>query len=137
MPLSKSIHMYHDVAQAFTSARAAGGAIFRAETPGKATAWRQRAYYYRKLLAAADEAKHAAVPGYYGSTEWDDVTLTIDPSDRTAVRIEFGVMRGQLESLDGAAITSAPIEAKKPRLTAEDQALLDIAKNFAVEIDRS
>lgn len=137
MPLSKSIHMYHDIAQALTSARAAGGAIFRAETAGKATAWRQRAYYYRKLLAAADEAKHAAVPGYYGSTEWDDVTLTIDPSDPTAVRIEFGVVRGQLEALDGSTISSAPVATKKPKRTAEDEALLEIAKNFAVEIDRS
>lgn len=137
MPLSKSIHMYHDIAQALTSARAAGGAVFRAETAGKATAWRQRAYYYRKLLAQADEAKHAAVPGYFGSTEWDDVTLTIDSADPTAVRIEFGVVRGQLEALDGSTISSAPVAAKKPRLTAEDEALLEIAKNFAVEIDRS
>lgn len=140
MPLSRSVHMYHDVQLALTSARQAGGAIFRAETPGKATAWRQRAYYFRKLLAEADEAAHLNIPGYTGSTEWDDLTLTILPSDPTGVRIQFGVVQGKLESLDGGELPIMTVAAKIPRKrpsTPADAELLAAAESLAVEIDKS
>lgn len=141
MPLSKSIHMYHDIHLALTAAREAGGAIFRADSPGQATSWRLRTYYYRKLLADADVSAHGSIPGYSGSTEWDDLTLTINPADPTGVRIQFGVTRGKLESLDGGEISiTSPKAEKKARRKADapaDADLLAAAQNLAVEIDKS
>jgi hypothetical protein len=139
MPLSTSIHSYLDVVQVLSAAQEAGGGVYHLDTPGKATSWRQRAYYYRKLLARADAAKHGNVPGYSPSTPWDDLNLTIDPTDARAVRIQFSVIEGKLEGLGGESLrvakpTSAPA---LPAVASEDAELLKIAEGLAVEIDRS
>jgi len=138
MPLSKSIHMYHDIQSALIAAREAGGAVCRLESANKAISWRQRAYYYRKLLAENDERAHP-IPGYVGSTEWDDMTLTIEASDPTGVRIEFGVVKGKLESLGGSPLArptpAAKLSRKKPT-TVADADLLAAAEGLAMEIDK-
>ncbi len=139
MPLSTSIHSYLDVVQVLSAAREAGGGVYHLDTPGKATSWRQRAYYYRKLLARADAAKHGNVPGYSPSTIWDDLNLTIDPTNPAAVRIQFSVIEGKLEGLGGESLrVSKPVATSPaPRVAQEDEELLKIAEGLAVEIDRS
>lgn len=144
MPLPTSIHQYYEIQSVLSSARASGGAIYRIpDLPGqslggRARAWRQRAYYYRKLLAKLDHETHGGVPGYVGVTEWDDILLTADPADPTAVIIRFGVVQGTLESLTGEKLDALPVapKAKKPATRIADSDLLAEAESLAMEIDK-
>lgn len=143
MPLPRSIHQYSEFQSVLSAARAQSGAVYRVpDPPGKrpgsrATMWRQKAYYYRKLLAEQNALKHGDVPGYVGLSEWDDMLLTVDPRDPTAIRIEFGVVTGKLESLSGAALAVERVRPIAERLTTTaDADLLDLAEQLALEIGK-
>src|SRR5688572_14551336 len=130
--------MYTDIQAALMGARAAGGAIFRLPSAKKATAWRLRAYYYRTLLCEKDEAAHQ-IPGYSGTTEWDDVRLIIDPADPTGVRIEFGTIEGKLETFGGEQLEApkGSAKAKTKPVAPVDADLLAAAESLVMEIDKS
>lgn len=113
MPLPKEVNMYHDVRVVLEAARGAGGARLELDNPGAAKHWRQRAYYYRKLLARSDQAAHAKIIGYMAQTEWDDMHLTCEGN---VVVIRFGTFKGTLKGLDGKPVKVAPVVPKASRV---------------------
>lgn len=126
MPLSRSLAAYYDVQQVFMTARKNGGIRYTLESEKAAIRWRQRAYYYRALLAKSDQEAHANVAGYLPSTVWDDVYLQCQDN---VVLVTFGTLRGTITSLDGEAL---PLEERpNPRGYAEADPLLSSVLDFA------
>lgn len=101
MPFSTNINTYSDVVSVLTAARKAGGAIYELASPAKARNWSARAYYYRKLLVKAAQARAGKVPGFVPSTEWDDIELEVVGN---SVRIRFQEIKGILKSVTGAQL---------------------------------
>lgn len=131
MPMSKNVSAYYDVGQVLTAARKEGGGMYDLGTPKAATHWRMRAYYYRTLLADADARAHAGVPGYMPTTEWDDMTLTLQGS---AVVIEFGTVKGTLTNLQGKPLEVKPLKKATPLIKADDdEDLYEQARRLAEE----
>lgn len=93
---------FPDVIRILTAARKAGGAVYTLPTPGAALNWKQRAYRFRRLLQA--NAQKAAPPGVIATTIWDDMVLKHKRGE-TRIIIEFGVIQGDLVSLDGEPLS--------------------------------
>lgn len=133
MPLAKSLNSYYDVEQVLTTARKRGGLVYRFATSGAAVHWRSRAYYYRKLLATADAKQNPQILGYVPSTEWDDMVLTVDGA---SVRVAFGELKGQLETLDGQPIEPPKVPPKRKKAVAASDDLTGLALQLADEIGK-
>lgn len=101
MPLPKSLNSYFDIQRALEAARTVGGGLVQCNSRGAATRWRQRAYYYRKLLAHNQVAKHPHILGFQSTTEWDDMHLTLEGNN---VRIAFGNFGFSLVGPDGQVL---------------------------------
>lgn len=118
MALSKSLSAYSDVARVFTVASEKGEAAYRLSSPNAAIRWRQRAYYYRKLLAEA---------GYPSFSEFE---LVIPPEDKSLVKIRPIELEGIILDGEGNPVKDIPEQAGDP----EYQKLLGEAEALAKEL---
>lgn len=116
MPLPKQSSRYPDIRQTLDFAIANNGARYTLKASGKATHWRMRAYYFRKLLF---NELNAANIGPTVGTPYDGVILKIDPADPKTVIIEINSAErtGTLTTLDGTMPTKLtdPFEAEALR----------------------
>lgn len=115
MSFSRNPNVYTDVVSVLTAARKAGGAIYTLPTAKAAVQWRARAYHYRSLLLNIARQRTGQPPGWFPSTEWDDLVLSHDPGS-CVVRISFMEALGQLSTPEGEAID---IPVVKPQGGAE------------------
>lgn len=106
MPLPKFSARYPDIRQVFDAAIAAGGARYRLNNGGKATNWRQRAYYFRKLLWAELNTNNVGPPI---PTPYEGIRITIDPEDSSVaiIHVNSAQLHGEIEGLTGGPV-SAP-----------------------------
>ena len=121
MAFSKNLASYNDIARVLTAAQAAGGGRITLGDRGKATRWRHRAYYYRKLLRDLSAS---------GLTPFDDMTLSLEGN---AVLIEFSRVEGTLTTLDGQPL-DLPEAPSIPLSDAEEDALFEEARRFALNL---
>lgn len=106
MSFPRNPNSYTDVVPVLQAARAQGGAIYTLTSPGEAVRWRAKAFFYRTLLAQIATARSGNPPGFFPSTLWDDMVLTIIGN---TVKIEFtGGSIGKLTSLSGEPVPVTP-----------------------------
>lgn len=103
--MSGKLELYADVKSVLDRAIAAGGGRFVLSSPGQATRWRQRAYYFRQL-----ERK------YNRSTLYDSIFLRIEKGDPGAVLIELSTTQGVLEDREGRPLDAGQHMDKEPSL---------------------
>lgn len=109
MALSRDLFTYADVRQVLEAALNVNGAVYTLPSPSAAMRWRQRAYYYRKLLR--EHLSEQA--GYPCETPFDMMRLTI-PKGSSAVEINFTPLTpGVLTTPDGKPIALAGPEEDK------------------------
>lgn len=96
---------FADVKEVIDFALANGGARYTLPAQGKATHWRQRFYYVRKLMRR-EFAQGNAGPIV---TPYDNVILTVDPLDPSTVVVTINTAKGTLTALDGSRPKVAPI----------------------------
>lgn len=119
MPLSKSLASYADVPQVLDPIVKAGGGTYRLPTARMATAWRQRAYYYRTLLRR-ELARTTNLKNYSPPTPYDSLTIF---QDGALLTLKLGVeIAGEITLADGtvhvpSSSASVP-EADDPLLRA-------------------
>lgn len=116
MGMPKTLGGYADVREVLDKAMAAGGARYRLPTPGKATVWRHRANYFRKLLRDLDAETKSLIPGAAITTPYDSVLLRIEGCD---VVIEMIKPEGELILSSGE---SAELSAEPFNDTLEEEA---------------
>lgn len=98
MPLSKSLASYADIPQVLDPIVQAGGGTYRLPTARMATAWRQRAYYYRTLLRK-ELLRTTNLKNYSPPTPYDTLTIF---QDEALLRIVLGVkIEGEITLADG------------------------------------
>lgn len=131
MPLSKNLNTYTDVLQVLTTARKNGGAVYELRSPGAATNWVARAYYYRTLLTKTAIARAGQVKGFIPSTDWDDMLLT---REGAKITIAFGRLAGKLTGEDGAELTLSDVRIDSGASEAIIQSLEPAAKT-ATDLD--
>jgi hypothetical protein len=101
--MSNKPEQYTDVAATLSAAVKKGGGKFKLSTPGQAIRWRQRAYYYRKLLTKQGEPLGPLA----------HMTLRIEGDEPTTVIIEFARLVGTLTDFNDVPITP---DDKEPAL---------------------
>lgn len=98
MPLSKSLHSYNDVKAVFSAFASRDTMTIAFPSKGKAHHWRQRAYYYRKLLHNLQEERNAT--GVPTETPYDNYVIRTDKHDPRVLHLEKHIFDGVLR--DGA-----------------------------------
>lgn len=106
MPFSRNLNTYHDVERVLATARKHGGLLYELQSPGKATHFRARVYYYRSLLMNAARDRAGNPPGFIPTTEWDDVI--IDTSDNFCI-LKFGEVEGKMTTLTGEKVDAETV----------------------------
>ena len=136
MGLSKSLAMYGDVKAVLDKVCENGSAVIKFPTPAKASSFRQRCYYYRKLL----HNQQAELRGLYASntsTPYDHLTLSIDKEHTNWVNIGPMLFEGEVEFEDGSTYVPTAVEqgagtfTPDHTLSEEDQDLVDQAAALA------
>lgn len=131
MPLPKALGMYADVKQVFDTCLAQGALTLTFQTPAKASQFRQRGYYYRKLLHTKQlEALGLEVANTY--TPYDSIKLTISKTDPLRVRVEE-VHLDAVMVLDSGE-TPQPPEPETP-VDLSDDSLEALARKFAQDLE--
>lgn len=97
---------FADVREVIDFALANDGARYTLPDGGKATHWRQRFYYVRKLMRREFAESN---PGPI-VTPYDNVILTVEPSEPATVVITINRAKGALSTLDGSAPKIAPVD---------------------------
>ena len=115
MGFPKHSSSFTDVKEVIDFALANDGARYTLPDGGKATHWRQRFYYVRKIM------RREFAEGNVGPivTPYDNVILTVDPNDPATVVITINKAKGTLTTLDGSVPKIAAIDP----LEAEARAL--------------
>lgn len=120
MPLPTNINAYSDVQEILNEAVRRNGAVYRLATPQQATAWRQRAYMFRKLYWR--QLSSATLdPTYVPTSPYDHMVLRVRDC---AVHISFERFSGTLESPDGKVIQPEKPEPEEDPLLKEATDLL-------------
>jgi len=106
MGFPKHSSSFADVREVIDFALANEGARYTLPDGGKATHWRQRFYYVRKLMRR--EAAEVAIGPIV--TPYDNVILTVAPEDAATVVITINRAKGTLTTLTGAKPKIAPVD---------------------------
>ena len=105
MPLPTNFGAYSDITALLNQCIAShSGAALRFETPGKATRWRQRAYYMRKLHKADMAAAGIVAP----ISPYDSLQFLIDLEDRCKLTIEHNYVGKGILKLEYIPIPESP-----------------------------
>jgi len=126
MGFPKHSSSFADVKEVIDFAIANGGARYTLPSGGKATHWRQRFYYVRKIM------RRENAEGNVGPivTPYDNVILTVDPLDAATVVITINTAKGTLATLDGTVPKVAAIDP----LEAEAKALRDSLRGLRLDL---
>lgn len=106
MGFPKHSSSFADIREVIDFALANDGARYTLPDGGKATHWRQRFYYVRKLMRR-EFAESNVGPIV---TPYDNVILTVAPDDPATVVITINRAKGTLTTLSGEKPKVAPID---------------------------
>lgn len=135
MTLPTSIHAFSDIPPILKPALAAGGATYRLANTREATAWRARAYRWRKLMQAAATRANNNIPI---GTPYDTMRLTLDGPTVTIAFTPRYV--GQLTLANGevAEVSDAPLpQPPMPNLVPTAQQAESTSRSRRSHPDRS
>lgn len=120
MAMSKNLGMYNDVESVFKEILAANKTCTLSfPTKTKARQWKQRAYYYRKLLHDK-QASQLGLEVSATSTPYDAFIFREHPTDPTKVRVETAYRPDNISFDEDATDSFGPISDATDLDAAED-----------------
>jgi len=136
MAMSKALGMYADCRTAFDAVVLHRGGTFTFDSKSAALAFRQRAYYFRKLLHEEQSGNRVV----HTSTPYDAIVIRMDPDDGRKLRITNEVLRATFVADDGTVVAFedvspapaplAPLDLDRAETAPEDDGLMDEALAF-------
>ena len=121
--MSRHLGMYRDIKRAFDTCLIQGKITLAFPTGGKASHWRMRAYYYRKLLHEKQAIDFGEAIGST-QTEYDSIRMKIDKENPTRVELEEMPLEATILDAEGNEIALAE-DFTKPESGAVPELNLD------------
>lgn len=134
MPLPKALGMYADIKQVFDLCLKSGPLTVDFPTPAQASQFRQRAYYYRKLLHSK-QLDALGLPIAVTATPYDSIKLTILKDRPCAVRVAEVSLLANVTLDSGETVSLEKVAEPLPLEATVDDPLMLAAQQLAKDLE--